>query len=70
MNVVELDLEGMTCAACAARIEKNLNKLEGVEASVSLATDKAVVHYKESVEINSILQRIRDSGPVHVRKCA
>jgi copper chaperone CopZ len=30
MNVVELDLEGMTCAACAARIEKNLNKLQGV----------------------------------------
>ena len=43
MNVVELDVEGMTCAACAARIEKNLNQLDGVEASVNLATDKATV---------------------------
>ena len=45
MNVVELDIEGMTCAACAARIEKNLNRLEGVEASVNLATDKATVRF-------------------------
>ena len=36
MEQVELDVEGMTCAACAARIEKNLNKLDGVEASVNL----------------------------------
>jgi cation transport ATPase len=34
---VELDLEGMTCAACATRIETQLNKLEGVEASVQFA---------------------------------
>jgi Cu+-exporting ATPase len=38
---VELELEGMTCAACAARIEKALNKLDGVEASVNFATEKA-----------------------------
>jgi len=38
---VELELEGMTCAACAARIEKSLNKLEGVEASVNFASEKA-----------------------------
>jgi cation transport ATPase len=48
MSVVELDVEGMTCAACAARIEKNLNRLEGVEASVNLATDKATVRFDES----------------------
>src|SRR5262245_31462526 len=62
MNVVELDVEGMTCAACAARIEKNLNKLDGVEASVSLATEKAVVHFRDPVDVNAILQKIRDTG--------
>ena len=46
MNVVELDVEGMTCAACAARIEKNLNRLDGVEASVNLATEKATVRFE------------------------
>ncbi len=41
----ELELEGMTCAACAARIEKRLNRLEGVEASVNFATERASVRY-------------------------
>jgi len=62
MNVVDLDVEGMTCAACAARIEKNLNKLDGVEASVNLATDKAVVHHPDSVSVEQLIERIRDTG--------
>ena len=62
MNVVQLDIEGMTCAACAARIEKNLNKLEGVEASVSLATEKAVVRFPETTSVGVLLARIRDTG--------
>src|SRR5688572_13309800 len=62
MKVVELDVEGMTCAACAARIEKNLNKLEGVEASVNLATEKAAVRFEPKVGLEAILQRIRDTG--------
>ena len=36
---VELNIEGMTCASCAARIEKRLNKVEGVVASVNYATE-------------------------------
>ena len=40
-GVVDLDIAGMTCASCAARIEKKLNKLDGVEASVNYATEKA-----------------------------
>ncbi len=40
---VELDISGMTCAACAARIEKKLNKLAGVRATVNYATERAVV---------------------------
>ena len=42
---IELELTGMTCAACAARIEKKLNRLDGVSASVNYATEKAVVAF-------------------------
>src|SRR5438552_12756914 len=42
---VELELDGMTCASCAARIERKLNKLEGVEATVNFATEKAAVSF-------------------------
>jgi Cu+-exporting ATPase len=63
MNVVELDVEGMTCAACAARIEKNLNRLESVEASVNLATEKATVRFDESrLALDRLIERIRDTG--------
>jgi len=63
MNVVELDVEGMTCAACAARIEKNLNKLDGVEASVNLATEKATVRFEPgALDVAALLQRVRDTG--------
>ena len=46
---VRLDLEGMTCASCASRIERKLNKLDGVEATVNYATDQAAVTYDPSV---------------------
>jgi Cu+-exporting ATPase len=42
---VELEVTGMTCAACAARIEKKLNRLDGVTATVNYATEKATVAY-------------------------
>jgi P-type Cu+ transporter len=42
---IDLALEGMTCAACANRIERKLNKLDGVEASVNYATEHATVRY-------------------------
>jgi Cu+-exporting ATPase len=42
---VDLALEGMTCAACANRIERKLNKLDGVEASVNYATEHALVRF-------------------------
>src|SRR5882672_8601225 len=62
MQQAELDVEGMTCAACAARIEKNLNQLDGVQASVNLATEKASVRFSEKQSIETILQRVRDTG--------
>jgi Cu+-exporting ATPase len=42
---LDLPVEGMTCASCAVRIEKKLNKLEGVEATVNFATETATVEY-------------------------
>ena len=44
-HVVDLAVTGMTCASCAHRIERKLNKLDGVEASVNYATEKAKVSY-------------------------
>src|SRR6266540_5691815 len=42
---VELEISGMTCASCANRIERKLNKLDGVRASVNYATEKATVQF-------------------------
>jgi Cu+-exporting ATPase len=46
---LELPIEGMTCASCAVRIEKKLNKLEGVEATVNFATETAAVDFDPEV---------------------
>ena len=45
---IRLEIEGMTCASCAARIEKALNGLEGVDARVNLATEEATVAFDPS----------------------
>jgi Cu+-exporting ATPase len=45
LTTIDLPIQGMTCAACASRIERKLNKLEGVTASVNYATEKAAVEY-------------------------
>lgn len=61
---VELDVSGMTCAACSTRIEKVLNKLEGVnKATVNLANETATVSFKAGL-INSddIIERIQKTG--------
>jgi P-type Cu+ transporter len=42
---IDLPIEGMSCAACASRIERTLNKLDGVEASVNYATERASIHF-------------------------
>ena len=44
-ETIRLDITGMTCASCAARIEKRLNKLDGVEATVNYATEQATVSF-------------------------
>lgn len=44
---IELSIGGMTCASCAARVEKKLNRMDGVTATVNFATEKAKVSYPE-----------------------
>lgn len=59
---LELDIEGMTCTACARRIEKNLNKLEGVSAYVDFASEKAHVTFEREVTKEALIQSVEDSG--------
>ena len=62
-NRVELPITGMTCASCANRIEKRLNKLDGVEASVNYATEKASVSYDaETVEPEELVAAVEAAG--------
>ncbi len=60
----ELDLEigGMTCASCAARIEKKLNKLEGVDAAVNYATEKAHVSFPQTVSAQELIDIVTKTG--------
>jgi P-type Cu+ transporter len=63
MTDVQLELEGMTCAACATRIDKALNRLDGVEASVNYATEKAAVRYEEGrVDLDELLRAVEGAG--------
>jgi len=58
-----LDVTGMTCAACAARIEKGLNKLPGVKASVNLAAEKATVEFlPDLTDLSAIIAKVEDLG--------
>ena len=63
MTEITLELEGMTCAGCATRIERRLNELDGVEASVNLATEKATVHYDEAdVAVGDLIREVEAAG--------
>ncbi|UUZ44442.1 heavy metal translocating P-type ATPase [Janibacter limosus] len=59
---VDPAITGMTCASCSARIERNLGKIEGVEASVNLATEKATVRHPGSVDVDELIATIESSG--------
>ncbi|WUA58167.1 heavy metal translocating P-type ATPase [Streptomyces sp. NBC_00224] len=61
-NLVELTIGGMTCASCAARIEKKLNRLDGVEATVNYATEKAKVAFGDGVEVAGLVATVVKMG--------
>lgn len=59
---VELEIGGMTCASCAMRIEKKLNKLEGVTATVNYATEKAKVTVPEGYDPELLISEVEKTG--------
>ncbi|WP_119287931.1 heavy metal translocating P-type ATPase [Streptomyces sp. YIM 130001] len=58
----ELAIGGMTCASCSSRIEKKLNRLDGVTASVNLATERAHVSYAEGREVAELIATVEKLG--------
>ncbi|KQX61971.1 cation-translocating P-type ATPase [Angustibacter sp. Root456] len=61
-STVELAISGMTCASCAARIEKKLNKLDGVTATVNYATEKAKVTFPDGVTPDELVSVVEATG--------
>jgi len=59
---VELEIEGMTCASCAARIEKKLNRMPGVAATVNYATEKAQVELPADLAVGDAIATVEATG--------
>ncbi|WP_406338964.1 heavy metal translocating P-type ATPase [Streptomyces sp. NBC_01620] len=60
---VELSIGGMTCASCAARIEKKLNRMDGVSATVNYATERAKVSYRsEGLSVQDLITTVEKTG--------
>ena len=62
LRTVSLSIGGMTCASCVARVEKKLNKLDGVSASVNLATESARVTAPGTVSVDDLLATVARAG--------
>src|SRR5699024_4914206 len=59
---IELSVGGMTCASCAARVEKKLNKLDGTSATVNYATEKARVFYPAALSTADLISTVEKAG--------
>ncbi|WP_030170955.1 heavy metal translocating P-type ATPase [Streptomyces sp. NRRL S-813] len=62
VSQVELLIGGMTCASCAARVEKKLNRMDGVTATVNFATEKARVIYPRGVQVSDLIDTVVKTG--------
>ncbi|MDQ1038521.1 Cu+-exporting ATPase [Streptomyces sp. V3I8] len=62
VSQVELAVGGMTCASCAARVEKKLNRMDGVTATVNYATQKAKVAYADGVRVDDLIATVVRTG--------
>jgi Cu+-exporting ATPase len=62
MTSVELSIDGMTCASCAHRIEKKLNKFDGVTATVNFATEKAHVEHGDTITHEQLVAIVEEAG--------
>ena len=59
---VDLVIGGMTCASCAARVAKKLNRLDGVAATVNFATETARVSFPASVSTDALIAVVEQAG--------
>lgn len=62
LHEVDLAIGGMTCASCSSRVERKLNKLDGVQASVNLATEKAHVTYPTALTVADLVTVVEQTG--------
>ncbi len=62
MITTDLDLRGMTCASCAARVERALNAVAGVRATVNLAVERAHVEHPAEVSADDLIRAVRSAG--------
>ncbi|HEX5970150.1 MAG TPA: cation transporter, partial [Intrasporangium sp.] len=61
-GAIELEITGMTCASCANRIERKLNKLQGVTATVNYATEKAKVAFPDTISTEELVKTVEAAG--------
>ena len=61
-ELLELEIEGMTCTACARRVEKNLNQVKGVSAYVDFATEKAHLQFKGEYQLEELKKAVESAG--------
>ncbi|MFE5298522.1 heavy metal translocating P-type ATPase [Streptomyces sp. NPDC056632] len=61
-TITELTIGGMTCASCAARVEKKLNRMDGVTATVNYATEKARVEHPAEVPVDALIATVVRTG--------
>lgn len=61
-TIITLDVQGMTCTSCAARIEKKLNRMDGVSATVNYATEKATVQVADGIAPDDLIGTIEQAG--------
>lgn len=61
-RTIDLAIEGMTCASCVGRVERRLGRLDGVDAEVNLATERARVRFPSTTSIDELLEAVRAAG--------
>src|SRR5262245_51945849 len=59
---IRLRIDGMHCASCAARVERGLNRVDGVSASVNYLTEQATVHCPPDVEVERLVDAVESAG--------